>query len=104
MTVGLGFLALFLTNYGQFAFVGVNFCVYLHTLCFLVTVSLIVSAIVWKDSPPISPVAKWQKLYSTSYSARVRAIVLQCFDTVGWRQEGQPVCKKNGRWWEVGTG
>ena len=24
---------------------------------------------------------------------------LQCFDTVGWRQEGHPACKKVGGWW-----
>ena len=27
---------------------------------------------------------------------------LQCFDTVGWRQEGHPACKKTGCWFVGG--
>jgi len=29
-------------------------------------------------------------------------ISLQCFDTVGWQQEGHPACKKTGCWFVGG--
>jgi len=33
---------------------------------------------------------------------QVVLICLQCFDAVGWQQEGHPTCKKT-EWWDAGV-